>query len=281
MKFAKPKRSSYDRESLLTIETSASYSNSQPPLEQRPESFFKKDELECLNRLKVLCLEKKLDVPDQLIYRFAIFHGFNVKRASSAIAKTHDHPYLNVRLEEELVNYIKKTMTLFPLPGLKSAIGSDVMYWYPSRYTPSASSNRLLVESMCYLLNDLNQTIDQCRNGILMIVNMDGYKTKNFHRDTQMRLTKLTEGHVVPASIVQMLIVNPPSLFKTIWKIVRPVHSALFSKRIHIIECSKLGSYLMEGYEEYLPDDFVAIGRDSRELVDDWLDSKSFEEPLR
>ena len=112
---------------------------------------------------------------------------------------------------------------------------------------------------MCYVLNAMNQTIDQCRNGILVIVNMDGYKRKNFHRDTQMRLSKIVEGHVVPASIVQILIVNPPKFFKTIWKVVRPAHSALFSRRIHMIELNKLGNYLMEGYEEYLPEEFDAI----------------------
>mmetsp|Transcript_40380 Transcript_40380/g.97491 ORF Transcript_40380/g.97491 Transcript_40380/m.97491 type:complete len:287 (-) Transcript_40380:150-1010(-) len=286
MNFAKSIRSSSERGSQITIDTSASSSfNSQsPPFEQEveasgfPSSYFKNEELECLSRLKEICQEKQLDASNQLICRFAIFHGFNVKRASRAIAKNHDHPYLNLRLEEELAQYIKTTKTLFPLPGLKSAMGSDVIYWHPSSYLPSASSNRLLVESMCYLLNDMNQTIDQCRNGILMIVNMDGYKMKNFHRDTQMRLTKVTEGQVVPTSIVQILIVNPPTFFETIWKVVRPAFSSLFSKRIHFIKSNKLGNYLMEGYEADLPDDFVATGRNAGELVERWLAMKKLEE---
>ncbi|CAJ1967843.1 unnamed protein product [Cylindrotheca closterium] len=243
--------------------------------------FFKMEEIECLNRLQAYCRSKKLRVTNQMIYRFAIFHGFNVNRASRAIAKKYDHPYMNFRLEDELAQYIRKTLTLFPVPGLKSAIGSDVIYWHPSRYQPSASSNRLLVENMCFLLNDMNQTIDQCRNGILLLVNMDGYKMKNFHRDTQMRLTKITEGQVIPASIVQILIVNPPPFFERIWKIVRPAFSALFSRRIKLIPCDKLGNYLMEGYEEYLPDDFDIDGRNALELVENWLDVKTKEEQLR
>lgn len=265
MKFSKPKVFSVDKGSQLTVDTSARSSFSQPPLEQmrRDEEFsssdFKKDELECLNRLQLICREKELDVSNQLIYRFAIFHGFNVRRASSAIVKKHDDFYLSLRLTEELVNYMEKTRILFPLPGLKSAIGSDVIYWHPSRFISSATSNRLLVESMCYVLNEMSRTVDQCRNGILMIVNMDGYKRKNFHRDTQMRLTKITEGHVVPSSIVQILIVNPPKLFKTIWNVVWPAHSALFSRRFHMIKVNELGNYLMEGYGQYLPQEFDAV----------------------
>lgn len=242
------------------------------------EAHFSAEERECLNCLRKVCSNKHLKVPDETIIRFAIFHGFNVKRASTAIVKKHDHPFLKLRLEEDLAKFMRNIKTVFPLPGLKSAIGSDVLYWRPSRYTPSSDQNRLLIENMCYVLNDMNKTIEQCRNGVLVIVNMDGYSMKNFHRDTQMKLTRITEGQIIPAHLVQILIVNPPTFFERLWKVVRPAFSALFSKRILIIKSSMIANFLMEGYEEYLPDEFISGKKNTSALVDEYVNSKLLEE---
>lgn len=288
MKVVNSTRSSVEKSSQLTIDNRASSIISNIPLEHHDdedvEEFsnlqFKTEEIECLNHLRAFCLEKNLQVSKQTIYRFAIFHGFNVTRASRAIAKKHDHPYLNSRLEEELAEFIKTKRVIFPLPGLKSAIGSDVFYMHPSRYPPSASSNRLLVENMCYVLNNINQSVDQCRNGVVMIVNMEGYSMKNWHSETQVRLTQILEGHVIPASIVQILLVNPPPFFTKVWEVVWRTLPTWSSKKIYLInERNQLGNYLMEGYEDYLPDDLVGMRRNALELVERWLlDRKTFEE---
>lgn len=165
---------------------------------------------------------------------------------------------------------MKQAMTIFPLPGLKSVMGSNVLYWRPSRYFPSRERNRLLIENMCYVLNDMSQSIEECQNGILMIVNMDGYSMKNFHKDTQKKLAKITEGHVVPTHLIQILIVNP----STIFEVVVPAFSAFFSRRIKIIKSAKIGSYLMEGYEPYLPDEFLSGGKNTAALVEDYVNAK-------
>lgn len=204
------KRTSSLDEALLPSSNTLSISLDQP--DSFSEVDFQKEELECLNKLKEFCLKSKWVVPNQVIYRFAIFHGFNVRRASSALRTHRDHPYLNVRLEDDLYQYIKENMVFFPLPGLKSTVGADVFYFRPSRYKPSASSNRLVVEHMCHVLNGLSQTPEQCRNGVLEIINLKGYSMSNFSKQCLDQLTKVGQGQIVPTRLVQILLVNPPKV---------------------------------------------------------------------
>jgi len=227
------------------------------------------EEVECLNCLRGFCEKKNLNVSYQIIYRFAIFHGFNVRRASNAIAEKHDHPLLHLRMEEDLSRFMKQVMMIFPLPGLKSATGSNVLYFRPSRFFPSRERNRLLIENMCYVLNDMSQSIEDCQNGILMIVNTAGYTLKNFHKDCQVKLAKIMEGHVIPTHLV-IVIVNPPSVLEA----VLPAMTLFFSKRMKIIKSAKIGSYLMEGYEPYLPDEFLSGGKNTAALVEDYVNAK-------
>jgi len=129
---------------------------------------------------------------------------------------------------------------------------------------------------------------------------MDGYSTKNFHNETQMKMTKIVEGDVIPTRFVEVLIVNPPKVslcpyiivppltllllshesftlkvFKRLWKVVKPCFSSTYKKRIHIIKNEELGNYLMDGYQDYLPDEFMGW-RITEEMVTDWVDQKRY-----
>ena len=44
-----------------------------------------------------------------------------------------------------------------------------------------------------------------------------------------------------------------------------------------MIKSEKLGNYLMEGYENYLPDEFMGW-RITEEMVVDWIDQRRYEE---
>ena len=176
-------------------------------------SFFNENELKCLEKLRTGCLEENRDVSHELIIRYAIHYKFNFKKAKAAISKGYTERYLYLQMEGELVRYFMTSMVCFPLPGLKSRMtGSDVLYFRPSRFLPSSENNELLLDSMSYVLNSMSRNVDQCRKGIVMIVNMDGYSMKNFHNDTQMKMTRLAEGDIIPTRIVDILIVNPPKV---------------------------------------------------------------------
>lgn len=100
---------------------------------------------------------------------------------------------------------------------------------------------------------------------------------KNFHSETQMKMTRIIEGDVIPTRFAEVLIVNPPKIFKRLWKVVKPCFSSTYKKRIHIIKNEKLENYLMDGYQDYLPDDFMGW-RITEEMVADWVDKKRYDE---
>ncbi|CAJ1967841.1 unnamed protein product [Cylindrotheca closterium] len=277
----KTRRSGHHASEASSIDTS--FASSDDLMLARPESFnvknhFSPKELECIEQLSAACFSENRHVSNELIIRYAVYHNFNYGKAKDAIDKGYTYSYLYLELEGELLRYVMNSMVCFPLSGLKSRkTGSEVFYFHPSRYIPTSRNNHLLLDNMCYVLNDMSRTIDQCRNGVVMIVNMEGYSMKNFHNDTQMKMTRITEGHVVPTRIVDILIVNPPKFFKRLWKVVKPAFSKTYKKRIHIISNDKLGNYLMDGFEEYLPDEFMGW-RSTQEMAIDYCDLKQYEE---
>lgn len=248
----------------------------------KPQSFnvtcFGCKELECLRKLSAFYFHANRHMPNHLIIRYATYHSFNYDKAKDAIDEGCNCSYLYLEMEGDLMRFFKQSMVFFPLPGLKSRkTGSEVFYFRPSRYLPTPRNNHLLLDNICYVLNDMSRTVDQCRNGVVMLLNMEGYSMKNFHNETQMKVIRITEGQVIPTRIVDILIVNPPKLFKRLWKVVKPAFSTTFKKRIHIIKNEKLGNYLMDGYPEYLPDEFMGW-QSTEEMAIDYCDEKRYEE---
>jgi len=253
---------------------------------EKPETFRKSccgvEEVGCLKKLRAFCLDSNRFVSNHLLVRYAVYYNFNFEKAKAAITKGYTYSYLYLELEADLLRFIMRNKVFFPLPGLKSKnTGSDVFYMRPSRYEPSALNNSCLLDNLCYVLNDMSRTVEQCRNGVVMLVNMDGYTMKNFHGETQLKMARITEGLVVPTRLVEILIVNPPKFFSRLWKMVKPAFSSSLRRRIKIISDDKLGNFLMDGYEKYFPDEFLNGLVRTSEIVDDFIDLKLYEEEQR
>lgn len=62
---------------------------------------------------------------------------------------------------------------------------------------------------------------------------------------------------------------------------LKPTFSSTFKKKIHILNKNeKLGDYLMDGYQEYLPDEFLGW-KSTTEMAIDYCDIKRHEERQR
>ena len=188
-----------------------------------------KNELECIKKLRAACFRENRQVSNDLIIRYAVHHSFNYGKAKDAIDQGYDYSCLYLEMEGELMRYCLQSRVCFPLTGLKSRkTGSEVFYFNPSRYVPTSKhNNHLLLDNFCYVLNDMSRTIGQCRNGVVMLINLDGFSIKNFHNDTQMKATRIFEGQVVPTRVVEILIVNSPKVSH--WLLATPplVHRRL------------------------------------------------------
>jgi hypothetical protein len=56
-----------------------------------------------------------------------------------------------------------------------------------------------------------------------------------------------------------------------IWKIMKPMLTPDFRKKVHVIKENKLGEFLNHGYESYLPDDMDEGKADTQEMVKDFM----------
>jgi len=166
---------------------------------------------------------------------------------------------------------------MLPLPGLRTKQQSQVIYIHAERHLHSSENSQLFIDNLYYLLNDMSATRDDCRNGVCVIANMKGYGMKNYDMDTILQAAKAVEGRLVPTRFTDLLYIDAPKVFKNGWKLLRPMLAPWLAKKVHFIKADKLDKFLMEGYNQFLPEE-LGGWKDSMELVDDYVDKKIFEE---
>lgn len=234
-------------------------------------------ETECLAKLR---RSASPDVSDGEILRFAIFHSFQYDETLKAIQEHHDSSRLNLCMSGFLLRQFNTT-TLFPLPGLRTKDRKcDVLYMRPSRYVPSKVKTSHIIDNLCYALNDLSRTKDQCQNGVAFIANMNGWTMKNFSHEYCFQFMQALQGKMVPTRVSLFLIVNPPKWFGKVWAIMKPMLSKSFAKKVHMIPEDRLEDFLMSGYEQYLPDEFACGFARTEEICEDYIDFRRYEDEL-
>eukprot|EP00980_Cylindrotheca_fusiformis_P022075 scaffold8966_cov73-Cylindrotheca_fusiformis.AAC.4 len=237
------------------------------------------EENECIGTLMNVCNGSYRNLAllsnEMNLFRYACLHSFNARKAKAAIEGCRNRNYLSLEMEGRLKEQFY-TQTLFPLPGLRTKDGnSEVFYMRPSRYFPRNTDTRLIIQNLCYVLNDMSDTKEKCRNGVAFVANMDGWTMDNFSMDYCKRFMHALQGHAVPTKVELFLIVDPPGWFGKIWRIMKSMLSRSFSKKVRIVEQTKLRNYLQEGFEEYLPDEMDIGLKDTTLIVDDYVHRRS------
>jgi len=274
------------RESSVSFTSSSSDSSfsSSPPtsiLSSVLENGGDESEDACLQGLKEFCKEFELALDKELIFRFAFYNSFDFTKSKKAIEDNCDNPHLFLRMESKLATQLEKQM-FFPVPGLRTRDGrSEVIYYKPSLLVPSDSpfSIPMMIQNVCYVYNDMNRTEEQCRNGVVILVDMAGYSMKNYSGEASKSVMAAIQGQVVPCEVSQFLLINPPKLLVKLWKLSKAILSSSFRKRTRIIKGKvQLSDFLMEGCEEYLPEEIELKGRKASEMVEDYIDLKKYDE---
>lgn len=269
------KRSSISDDSM-TFKTESSSSSGDDLMDS---THMSRREQDCVDRLKDFCLSNTIPLNDHTIFRFACFHNFNFEVAKEAIDENRDNYFLGLKMQKSLAGQLS-TKAMFPLPGLKTATDdSEILYLRPSRHNPEKVDCTKVIESLCYIFNDMSDTEEKCRTGVSVISNLKGFTQEHFNYDQWYQFMMTLQGKIVPTKVNLILIVNAPSWFeKTIWKKMKTTMPQSFSKKVHVISDSKLGDYLMEDYRAYLPDELANGYRSSQEIVEDYVDLKAFQD---
>jgi hypothetical protein len=114
-------------------------------------------------------------------------------------------------------------------------------------------------------------------NGIGFLAYMKGWKFDNFSINYCAEFMAMLQERI-PARVETFLIVNPPSWFPTIWRIMKPMLSRHFRQKVHVIDESDLDDFLQEGFEAYLPDEMGRGTCSTKKLVEDFITYRKFVE---
>mmetsp|Transcript_23318 Transcript_23318/g.57386 ORF Transcript_23318/g.57386 Transcript_23318/m.57386 type:complete len:303 (-) Transcript_23318:151-1059(-) len=242
-------------------------------------------EKECLRGLRSYCRESNIEISESLLFRFACFHNFDLKKAIEGIENSREKEhYINLKMSPGLREFFNRRV-LFPLPGkVKTTKGHEMLavYFRPLRFLAAEPSHhKYVVESLNYVLNDLSRLQEQSRTGVAVIINLAGHTNKNFHHPTVAKFLKSTEGELVPTKVNLVIMVDAPPIFKPLMAFYKQVFSMNFAKKVHAIKSNKLSSFFMPGYEEYLPNELAGGWRNLDEEVEDYVDLKSYEDRMR
>eukprot|EP00980_Cylindrotheca_fusiformis_P011406 scaffold2642_cov120-Cylindrotheca_fusiformis.AAC.15 len=240
------------------------------------------EEAECVRLLKVYCRSHDLAFSEATIYRIAAFHDFDLESAQEALQENEDNHYLNLSLGDSLKQQIQ-TRLAFPLPDLKTKKGNaGVVYMRPSNYIPGFENQSSVAENLSYVLNDMSRTKDQCRNGVCLLINMEGFSKENYSSEYWEQLMQIFQGKLVPTKVNLVLFVNSSSYFNSkLWKITKSMLSGNngdFSKNVFNIQSNMLSDFLMDDFESLLPDEFSEGWRSTDEIVEDYVDLKAYED---
>ncbi|CAJ1962266.1 unnamed protein product [Cylindrotheca closterium] len=244
-------------------------------------------ERECIQGLRSYSDKFNIKISESLLFRFACFYDFDLKKAQSGIAHSRENEhYLNLKMNNDpgLKEFFGRRI-LFPLPGIvktKTGHNMKAIYFCPARFFAADPTHcRYVIESLQYVLNDLSRSQQQSRTGVAVIINLAGHTNENFHRPTVAKFLGSLEGKFVPTTANLLIFVDAPPIFKPLMAFCKTVFSMNFAKKVHSIKSSKLSSFFMPGYEEYLPSELPGGWRDIEDDVDDYVDLKSYEDEMK
>ena len=252
----------------------------QPPVSM-PTPGQTVGEKTCFRQLKKWCWESGVSYDDALLQRFACFYNYDVEATKKALQENEDNHLLRLQMRGSLLKQVE-TCALFPLSGLMTKReGAEICYFRPSRFHPKKQDKSLLIKNLCYVLNDLSTTEEQCRHGVAMLVNMKDFTTDQYDEQVWLELLDVLQGNVIPTRISLFLILNPPTWFGRIWRQLKTNMSPEFFSIVRLVETEDLPEYFPEGYQSYMPNDVVGCWRRKDEMVEDYIDRRLFIDRLK
>ena len=239
------------------------------------------EQKECITKLKSEWEKEDTNGPfsEGMYLRFARnspgSYKFNYKAALRVMKKYNRTKYENLKvvdLEQQLL-----TKTLFPIPNITTKEGNhDIFYMRPSRYFPKQTSTEQIIDNLAYCMScmlDRNEKSET--EGIGFVAYMNDWNMSNFSIDYCFQFMLMLQGRI-PVRVRLFLIVNPPSWFDKIWKIMKMVLRPDFRQKVKMIQESELHLYLNDNYEDYLPDDMECGKANTDQMVQDFITYRKY-----
>ena len=131
-----------------------------------------------------------------------------------------------------------------------------------------------VINNLVYVMDSMMDDESSQRDGIGFVANMADWTMSNFQVNYCYKFMMGLQGKKTPTRVKLFLIVNPPSWFGSIWKIMKPMLSEDFRKKVHMIKYGGMEEFLAPGYEEYLPDDIFSGRQDTDEIIYEFIQER-------
>ena len=150
-----------------------------------------------------------------------------------------------------------------------------MFYMRPAKYFPKKIPTKVIIDNLAYVMQSMSESEAACRNGIGFLANMNGWRYEHFSvRYCNEFMAMLQQRG--PVQVKLFLIVDPPSWFPSIWRIMRGMLSKDFRKKVFMIREAALDKFLEPNFEEFLPDDMPRGKTNTHQLVNDFIAYRKF-----
>jgi hypothetical protein len=141
----------------------------------------------------------------------------------------------------------------------------------PGRYFPKETAVTTVIDNLVYVMECMLDNEQTCTDGIGFVANMTDWQMTNFTVAYCLKFMLNLQGRCVPTRVGLFLIVNPPSWFGSIWRIMKPMLSVDFRKKVHMISLDDLSQFLAPGYEHFLPDDIYGGKAPTESIIQNFI----------
>jgi hypothetical protein len=129
---------------------------------------------------------------------------------------------------------------------------------------------QIIIDNLAYVMLSMAEKEETATNGIGCLVYLKDWAMENYSVESCMKLLEILEGGI-PVRVSHFFLVNPPSWFESMWKIVKPLLHPTFQRRIKLLPERVLSQVLAPGYQAYLPNDMSEGSVNATQLVHDFV----------
>eukprot|EP01130_Rhizamoeba_saxonica_P016497 TRINITY_DN763_c0_g1_i1.p1 TRINITY_DN763_c0_g1~~TRINITY_DN763_c0_g1_i1.p1 ORF type:complete len:208 (-),score=40.22 TRINITY_DN763_c0_g1_i1:380-1003(-) len=149
-------------------------------------------------------------------------------------------------------------------PHSRDISGRSSAWNLGDRFYPSKMGTKLCMALFFCYVEFAQQDIIECRNGLCFSLNLRGFGWANFHKETQSKIAT-TMSNAYPIRLKRISPVNPPWVFKTVFKLIKPLLSKKLQSRVVFLNEGELIEYYDE---DQIPESFGGIALVDRDTFE-------------
>lgn len=134
-----------------------------------------------------------------------------------------------------------------------------------------------ILDSIFYTTFAMHEHEDTWDKGIGVILNMADWTVSRHDIYPWDTLLEALFGKSMPVKVTKVLVVNPPSGFSEIWRMLYRT----FQENLLEVPVDDFGGELMEGFERFLPDDVVSGNKVTVDMLSEIIEERMAVEMYR